>query len=127
MEIDTETYHRVQLPLALGYSATVHSLQGMTFDKDDFGVYDCISSEADYMDESLHNRNINGASYKRGSAYVALSRVRCIEQLYLLGRLTKNNFQIPKNDDIYKEIRRLRALDEDLKKYVHEERSARHD
>lgn len=66
-----------QIPLRLAYAITTHKSQGCTFDR---AVIDVTKV------------------FAPGQAYVAISRVRSLEGVYLQGRLTKNFLQI--DDDV---------------------------
>ena len=59
---------RTQFPMKLAWACTVHKVQGWTLDSVVFGF------------ELLKQKQFNG-----GQVYVALSRVKLLSQLYLLG------------------------------------------
>jgi hypothetical protein len=63
---ENETYigYRIQLPLILAYATTIHKAQGLTLDE---VVIDCYDS------------------FAAGQVYVGLSRVRSLENLYIIG------------------------------------------
>lgn len=70
----TESVDRLQLPLVLAHACTIHSVQGLTAEH---GVT--------LVPASKYNA--------QGLMYVACSRVRNIEQLWLLGPLYKKHFE----------------------------------
>lgn len=83
-ENDTKVASVTQLPLRLAYAITIHKAQGMTLDK----------------------AKINLAkAFTPGMGYVALSRVRRLEDLYLMGI---NQMALTVSEE-------ARQLDEDLK------------
>ena len=68
---------RMQLPLILSYSLTVHRAQGMTLDAVAF--------------------NMQGL-FAEGQLYTALSRVRNFEKLRLMGPVLKQAFKCAKQE-----------------------------
>lgn len=66
-----------QFPLRLAYGITIHRSQGQTFDKS------MISFQ--------------GGVFAAGQAYVALSRCRTLEGIYLLHPVKKEHFIVDKN------------------------------
>ena len=76
---------RCQFPLTLGWACTIHKVQGKTLDK---------------IVVSMNSR------FMPGQAYVALSRVRNLDGLYLLG--FKGN-KIKVNYQVVQEMQRLRT------------------
>ena len=83
-ENDAKVASVTQLPLRLAYAITIHKAQGMTLDK----------------------AKINLAkAFTPGMGYVALSRVRRLEDLYLMGI---NQMALTVSEE-------ARQLDEDLK------------
>lgn len=90
-ENDVKIATVIQLPLRLAYAITVHKAQGMTLDK----------------------AKINLArAFTPGMGYVALSRVRRLEDLYLMGL---NQMALTVSEE-------ARQLDEDLKRLSRMER-----
>lgn len=71
-EIDGVIYYREQMPLILGYAVTVHSCQGMTLDS---AVLD-----------------LGYSIFSPAQAYVALSRVRTLDGLYISKIIEKSFF-----------------------------------
>ena len=75
---------RCQFPLTLGWACTIHKVQGKTLDK---------------IVVSMNSR------FMAGQAYVALSRVKNLDGLYLLGF---KGDKIKVNSDVVQEMERLR-------------------
>src|SRR4051812_38696250 len=87
-----QPFTRFQLPLRVCYALTIHKVQGATEDSIVVGL--------------------NG-KLTRGMAYVALSRVRKLENLALLPTqmtLSSLNGAPEESDDMRKELKRLRQL-----------------
>ena len=82
---------RTQFPLTLAWACTVHKVQGLTFPKI------VVSFEL------LRQRQFN-----YGQAYVALSRVRALSDLFILGDIDKKFVRADKQ--IQSEYERLQAL-----------------
>lgn len=75
-DIDTgKMISRKQIPLILAYALTIHKSQGLT------------------IDSLICNL---GNTFSPGMVYVALSRARCLEDLYLLS-FNKNKIKVSKN------------------------------
>lgn len=88
-----EKVSRIQLPLAIAHASTIHSVQGLTAE---YGI----------VLEPPTSYNAQGLSY------VACSRPRRLEDLWLLGPLHKKHFEYGKESykKIAKEYERLNAL-----------------
>lgn len=88
-----EKVSRIQLPLAIAHASTIHSVQGITAE---YGIV---------LDPPT-------AYNAQGLAYVACSRPRRLEDLWLLGPLHKKHFEYGKESykRIAKEYERLKAL-----------------
>ena len=80
----------IQYPLVLSYSVTVHKIQGQTLEKPSKVCVDI-------------RRTRNG-----GQAYVALSRIKELEQLFILGELPDNKMY--PNHKALDEIERLEQI-----------------
>ena len=84
------TAHVIQFPVRLAHAITAHKVQGQTF------AYPMTVS----MDLS--------SVFEAGQAYVMLSRVQCIEQLYIVGEL--NEKDIRASPAALNELRRLENI-----------------
>lgn len=69
-----------QLPLRLGYAITIHKSQGQTFEK----VVLCLGSD----DKKKGARSTRPEIFAYGQLYVALSRVKSMDGLYIEGNLS---------------------------------------
>lgn len=100
-----------QFPLKLAWAVTIHKSQGMTFDE---AIIDA------------------GKSFSPGQVYVALSRIRTLDGIYLKSRITPQSVLIdPKIIEYFKEINsnnslenalqwgQLTYLENELKNYFH--------
>lgn len=89
----SETYNREQLPLTLAWAITIHKTQGKT-----------LTSLV------LDPHNV----FERGQLYVAVSRVKTFEGLFLLSKIHKNDFRrnVPDLLLVTEEMSRLRALEQ---------------
>ena len=84
------TAHVIQFPVRLAYAITAHKVQGQTF------AFPVTVS----MDIS--------SVFEAGQAYVMLSRVQCIEQLFIVGEL--NQEKIKASQAALNELRRLENI-----------------
>lgn len=78
---ENETFGIKQVPLIPAYAITIHKIQGQTLD--------CVYA------------NIGPGIFESGQSYVALSRVRTLENLYLSNFDEKTIFANPKVIDFY--------------------------
>jgi ATP-dependent exoDNAse (exonuclease V) alpha subunit len=83
---ENETYigYRIQLPLKLAYATTIHKAQGLTLDE---VVIDCYDS------------------FAAGQVYVGLSRVRSLENLYIIGFNERKVYANIKAQKYYSELK----------------------
>ena len=89
----------IQYPLRLAWAITIHKSQGLTFDK---AVIDA------------------GAAFAPGQVYVALSRCRSLEGMFLLSKINPNSIQ---NDRQIVEHERNKLPVEDLEMQLNESRN----
>lgn len=80
---------RTQFPITLAWACTIHKIQGLTVDRI------VISSELNKQ-----------RSFNYGQIYVALSRAKTLQGIYILGELKKNHVRA--NLKVQKEYERLR-------------------
>lgn len=80
---------RTQFPITLAWACTIHKIQGLTVDRI------VISSELNKQ-----------RSFNYGQIYVALSRAKTLQGIYILGELKKNHVRA--NPKVQKEYERLR-------------------
>ena len=80
---------RTQFPITLAWACTIHKVQGLTVDRI------VISSELNKQ-----------RSFNYGQIYVALSRAKTLQGIYILGELKKNHVRA--NPKVQKEYERLR-------------------
>ncbi|HIS88659.1 TPA: ATP-binding domain-containing protein [Candidatus Avigastranaerophilus faecigallinarum] len=90
---ENETYigTRFQIPFILAYAITIHKAQGLTLDE---VVIDCRSA------------------FEHGQVYVALSRVKKLENLYILGFNAYKVYADKKAQLFYKKILENNKLDD---------------
>ena len=87
---DLQGFSREQIPLRLAYAVTIHKAQGATLD--------CALID------------IGDNTFEYGQAYVALSRVKSLESLYIWD-LAPNAFMVhPKVRDFFAELNHLPAI-----------------
>ena len=86
--INSPSIRRTQFPLALSWACTVHKVQGLSLEKA------VISFQ-------LHKQK----AFNAGQMYVALSRVRSMNGLFLVGSFSRKAIKI--NDEVSKEYDRL--------------------
>lgn len=80
---------RTQFPITLAWACIIHKVQGLTADRI------VISSELNKQ-----------RSFNYGQIYVALSRAKTLQGIYILGELKKNHVRA--NPKVHKEYERLR-------------------
>lgn len=100
-ENETHIGTRYQIPFILAYAITIHKSQGLTLDE---VVVDCSSA------------------FESGLVYVALSRVRKLENLYILGFDESKIYADKKVQAFYSNILKQKNLDENYdsnQKYYH--------
>lgn len=100
-ENETHIGIRYQIPFILAYAITIHKSQGLTLDE---VVVDCSSA------------------FEPGLVYVALSRVRKLENLYILGFDESKIYADKKVQAFYSNILKQKNLDENYdsnQKYYH--------
>ena len=83
---------RTQYPLALAWACTIHKVQGLTL------------STVVFSFELYKQKQFN-----YGQAYVALSRVKSLEQLYIIGEIDPKHIRA--DPRVHKEYERLRSRD----------------
>ena len=81
-QIEDETRFFSQFPLQLAWATTIHKAQGMTF-------------ESTYVDLG------NNGAFSVGQTYVALSRVRSINDLFLKQEIHKQDIILDKDVDAF--------------------------
>lgn len=88
MEGEVEVAARIQIPLILAWASTIHKCQGMTLD--------CIQSDL-------------SASFEDGMVYVALSRAKTLEGLYVTGFNPYAVRAHPQVVEFYEQLKRKRV------------------
>lgn len=91
---------RKQLPLRIAYAITIHKCQGATLD--------CALID------------IGSSTFEYGQAYVALSRVRSLESLYIYNFDPKRVCAHPKVKEFYKSIEDLKIKDDKIEHIMDE-------
>ena len=103
-KMKTVKFQRYQFPIFLAWAVTIHKVQGMTLD----GI--------------VVDMDLKKGRYQAGQAYVALSRVRSLENLHILHY---NRIQIKSSKLVQRELNRLRdtCMIEDDAPFFHMDRN----
>ena len=90
--LSSSEIHRTQYPLALAWACTIHKVQGLTL------------STVVFSFELYKQKQFN-----YGQVYVALSRGKSLEQLYIIGEIDPKHIRA--DPRVHKEYERLRSRD----------------